>query len=83
VSAADLPARIRELRERGCRVSEPAVEDTPAEGHHGESVRWLVTVTLPDGEILKGRGLTPEEATQAAISRAEGAPQLDEIRPKD
>jgi len=71
-------ARLDALRDRGCAVIGPlreAPEDRPTD--------WLCVVVLPDGEEMKGRGSSDEEAAVAAASRAEGAPQLDALEPKD
>ena len=65
--------RLAALRAKGCGVVGPEIEDHAAEGHHGESVDWLCVVVLPDGEEMKGRGLSSEEAAAAAASRAEAA----------
>jgi hypothetical protein len=40
-------------------------------------------VFLPDGEPMKGRGIEPAEAAEAALARAEAAPQLAILRPED
>jgi hypothetical protein len=80
---ADLRARVEALVRRGCRVEGPRIEPIPAEGRHGEAVDWEMVVVLPDGEPMKGRGIEPAEAAEAALARAEAAPQLDILRPKD
>jgi hypothetical protein len=80
---ADLRARIEALARRGCRIEGPRIETIPAEGHHGEAVDWEMVVVLPDGELMKGRGVRPAEAAEAALARAEAAPQLAMLRPQD
>jgi hypothetical protein len=80
---ADLRARVEGLLRRGCRVEGPRIETIPAEGRHGESVDWEMIVFLPDGEPMKGRGIEPAEAAEAALARAEAAPQLAILRPED
>ena len=80
---ADLRARIDALEKRGCRVEGPVIETIRAEGSHGEAVDWEVVVVLPDGELMKGRDIDPAQAADAALSRAEAAPQLEILRPDD
>jgi len=70
-------ARLDALVARGCAVVGPLRLAPEA----GESV-WECVVVLPDAEEMKGRGATDEEAAVAAAARAEGAPQLDLIEPK-
>jgi hypothetical protein len=79
----ELRARAEALVKRGCRIEGPVVETIPAEGGHGEEVDWEMVVVLPDGELMKGRGLEPAEAAEAALGRAEAAPQLGILRPRD
>ena len=69
----DTRRRLEAVRTRGCAVVGPEVEEHAAEGRHGESVDWLCVVVLSDGEEMKGRGLSAEEAAAAALSRAEAA----------
>src|ERR1700741_4801527 len=64
-------ARLDALVARGCAVVGPLREVT----EEGE-VDWYGVVVLPDGEEMKGRGATDEEAAIAAASRAEGSPLL-------
>jgi hypothetical protein len=71
-------ARLEALRDRGCAVVGP-LREAPDEG----GLRWYCVVVLPDGEEMKGRGATDDEAAIAAASRAEGSPQLDLLEPKD
>ena len=80
---ADLRARAEALVKRGCRIEGPVIETIAAEGGHGEEVDWEMVVVLPDGELMKGRGLEPAEAAEAALARAEAAPQLGILRPRD
>ena len=70
------------LVRRGCRVEGPRIERIPAEGRHGEAVDWEMVVVLPDGEPMKGRGIEPAQAAEAALARAEAAPQLGILRPE-
>ena len=70
---SEMERRLDALRARGCRVVGPELEDHAAEGRHGESVDWLCVVVLADGEEMKGRGLSADEAAAAAASRAEAA----------
>jgi hypothetical protein len=69
----DTRRRLDALRARGCGVVGPRIEGHAAEGRHGESVDWLCVVVLTDGEEMKGRGLSSEQAAVAAASRAEAA----------
>ena len=69
-------ARLEAYRARGCEVIGPEVEAHPAEGAHGEAADWICVIVLPDGEEMKGRGLSAEEAAVASLARADGAPQL-------
>jgi hypothetical protein len=71
-------ARLDALTARGCAVVGP-LELAP---EHGERL-WECVVVLPDAEEMKGRGRTDEDAAVAAATRAEGAPQLDLLEPKD
>lgn len=80
--SADLRARVEALVRRGCRVEGPRIERIPAEGRHGEAVDWEMVVVLPDGEPMKGRGIEPAQAAEAALARAEAAPQLGILRPE-
>jgi hypothetical protein len=41
-----------------------------------------MVVVLPDGELMKGRGIEPAQAAEAALARAEAAPQLAILRPR-
>ena len=79
----DLRARAEALVRRGCRIEGPRIETIPAEGGHGEGVDWEMVVVLPDGELMKGRGIEPAQAAEAALGRAEAAPQLAILRPRD
>ena len=79
----DLRARAEALVRRGCRIEGPRIETIPAEGAHGEGVDWEMVVVLPDGELMKGRGIEPALAAEAALARAEAAPQLGILRPRD
>jgi hypothetical protein len=79
----DLRARAEALVQRGCRIEGPMIETVPAEGRHGEAVDWEMVVVLPDGELMKGRGIEPAQAAEAALARAEAAPQLAILRPRD
>jgi Raf kinase inhibitor-like YbhB/YbcL family protein len=75
--------RLEALAARGCQIRGPQVEADPVAPGRGEAVHWFCDVVLPDGEEMKGRGATAEEAAVAAVTRAESAPQLDLIEPKD
>ena len=68
---------------RGCRIEGPRIETIPAAGGHGEGVDWEMVVVLPDGELMKGRGIEQAQAAEAALARAEAAPQLRILRPRD
>jgi hypothetical protein len=81
--SADLRAPSRGSCRRGCRVEGPRIEAIRAEGRHGESVDWEMIVFLPDGEPMKERGIEPAEAAEAALARAEAAPQIAILRPED
>ena len=66
-------ARLEAYRARGCEVIGPEVEAHPAEGAHGEAADWICVIVLPDGEEMKGRGLSAEEEARHP-SRAPTAP---------
>src|SRR5262245_79738 len=79
----DTRRRLEALEARDCVIDGPRIEEDAATATRGDAVHWLCDITLPDGEVMKGRGATAEEAAVAAAARAEGSPQLDLIEPKD
>jgi hypothetical protein len=42
-----------------------------------------MVVVLPDGELMKGRGIDAAQAADAVLARAEAAPRLGILRPND